>query len=333
MAYLYKSLYKINIHCVYFLFTALNAISKESKELSKLIWRKRSMCLHVNQVAFRGDSSLPLALKELRTPMQLFDYFFNNEIIGLIVEETNRCALEENINSTFKTSAVEIRHYIGIMMYMSLYRYPNLDTYWGKNAFGAIQKCMPFKRFLAIKKYLSFQDESQRKRKGEAGYDPLFRIRTLANKLNERFDFVPKTARLCVDEQMCSTKTKHHLRQYMPNKPHKWGVKLFVLCDSNGYAYRFEIYNGAGDNVILPDTPDLGATSNIVIRLSQTIPNFVHHILYFDNFYTSLPLLVYLRARGIYSLGTVRGNCFLVVFVDQKYMICFCIYSQSYTSV
>lgn len=97
----------------------------------------------------------------------------------------------------------------------------------------------------------------------------------------------------------------------MPNKPHKWGIKLFVLCDSNGFAYRFEIYNGAGDNIILPDTPDLGATSNVVVRLSQTISNFVHHILYFDNFYTSLPLLVYLRARGIYSLGTVRGTYFI----------------------
>lgn len=30
--------------------------------------------------------------------------------------------------------------------------------------------------------------------------------------------------------------------------------------------------------------------------------------MYFDNFYTSVPLLVYLRAKGIYSLGTVRPN-------------------------
>lgn len=63
-----------------------------------------------------------------------------------------------------------------------------------------------------------------------------------------------------------------------------------------------------GDNVILTGNPDLGSTANVVVRLSQTVPNFVHHIIYFDNFYTSLPLLVYLRARGIYSLGTVRTN-------------------------
>lgn len=166
---------------------------------------------------------------------------------------------------------------------------------------------MPSKVFFEIKKHLSFEDESKRKKKGEPGYDPIFRIRVIADKLNKNFDF-PKSARLCVDEQMCSTKMKHHLRQYMPNKPHKWGIKLFVLCNSFGYAYRFEIYNGAGDNVVLPGQPDLGSTANVVVRLSQSIPNFAHHILYFDNFYTSLPLLVYLRARGIYSLGTIRSN-------------------------
>lgn len=101
---------------------------------------------------------------------------------------------------------------------------------------------------------------------------------------------------------------KHHLRQYMPNKPHKWGIKLFVLCDSFGYAYRFEIYTDAGDNVILPGHPDLGTSANIVVRLTETVQSFKNHIIYFDNFYTSLPLLVYLRAKGIYSLGTVRVN-------------------------
>ncbi|XP_067625695.1 uncharacterized protein [Eurosta solidaginis] len=71
---------------------------------------------------------------------------------------------------------------------------------------------------------------------------------------------------------------------------------------------------------ISPNTPDPGASSNIGIRLSKPISDFVHHILYFDNFYTSLPLLVYLQARGIYSLGTVRANripdCKLPTYAD-----------------
>lgn len=265
------------------------------------------MRLHVNEVAFRGDSQLNPLFRYLDTPMKLFCYFFTESVIAMIVEETNRAAIQENINTSFRTDPDEIRHYIGILMYMSVYR-PNLESYWGNNGFPPIQNTMPIKKFKAIKQYLSFQEETERVKKGQPRYDRLFRIRKLADEINERFDSIPKTARLCVDEQMCSTKMKHHLRQYMPNKPHKWGIKLFVLCDSHGYAYRFEIYNGAGDNIVLPGAPDLGATSNVVVRLSQTIPDFVHHIVYFVNFYTSLPLLVYLRSRGIYSLGTMRAN-------------------------
>ena len=58
----------------------------------------------------------------------------------------------------------------------------------------------------------------------------------------------------------------------------------------------------------MPGTQNIGSTSNVVGRLSQTVKIFVNHIIYFDNFYTSLPLLVYLRARGIFSVGTVRAN-------------------------
>ena len=58
----------------------------------------------------------------------------------------------------------------------------------------------------------------------------------------------------------------------------------------------------------MPGHPGFGSTANVVVRLSQTVSDFVYHIIYFENSYTSLPLLVYLRARGIYSLGTVRSN-------------------------
>lgn len=244
----------------------------------------------------------------METPLQIFCYFFNENIINQIVEETLRAAIADNIQSQFKLNIDDIYRYIGILIYMSLYRFPTLKSYWGKHAFGPIRACMTRSKFESIKRYLCLRDENKRVKKGEAGYDPLYRTRTLIDHLNDRFDSIPKQARLCVDEQMCGTKMKHHLRQYMPNKPHKWGIKLFVLCDSYGYAYRFEIYSGAGDNVILPGEPDLGASANIVVRLTNTVQKFQHHIIYFDNFYTSVPLMVYLRAKGIYSLGTVRPN-------------------------
>lgn len=91
------------------------------------------MKLHVNEVAFRGDSSLPTEVKELKTPFQIFCYFFTDDIIKMIVEETNRAALTENINTKFTVTVDEMHHYIGILLYMSLYRYPSLRSFWGEN--------------------------------------------------------------------------------------------------------------------------------------------------------------------------------------------------------
>ncbi|XP_032589372.2 piggyBac transposable element-derived protein 3-like [Drosophila mojavensis] len=283
-------------------------IESIAKEPSKILWRQQFMQLHVNNVAFQGDSSLPAEIMNLKTPSEIFRYFFDAKIMDMIVEETMRAALVENISTRFQMNIEDVHHYIGILIYMSIYRYPSMRSYWGRNAFLPIASSMNRTKFETIKQHLSLRDESQRIKKGQPGYDPLFRTRRLVDYLNTRFDSVPKQPRLCVDEQMCSTKMKHHLRQYMPNKPYKWGIKLFVLCDSYGYAYRFEIYSGAGDNIVLPGHPDLGASANIVVRLTKTVQSFKHHIVYFDNFYTSLPLMVYLRAKGIYSLGTVRAN-------------------------
>ncbi|CAH2108763.1 unnamed protein product [Euphydryas editha] len=54
------------------------------------------------------------------------------------------------------------------------------------------------------------------------------------------------------------------LHQYLPNKPHKWGYKLLVLCDDRGFANDFEIYSEMENNpdLRLPNEPDLGAWFN-----------------------------------------------------------------------
>lgn len=111
--------------------------------------------------------------------MQLFCYFFDKEVMDMVVLETNRFAVNSNINTQFHVSVDDLYHYIGILIYMSIYRYPNLESYWGRNAFTPISRTMTFKRFEAIKRFLSFRDENERVRKGNRGYDPLFRMRKL----------------------------------------------------------------------------------------------------------------------------------------------------------
>lgn len=217
---------------------AAHEMKNDSSEFKKLLWKKRNLQVHVNEVIFRGTKEMPPAIAALKTPyeyFECFEYFLPEAFMQELADQMNLYAHQINVESRFNTNAHEVRKFIGILFFMSMF--------------------------------------------------------------------------LCVDEQMCSTKMcGNPTRQYMPAKPHKWGTKFFVLCDSTGFSYAFEVYSGAGDNVIPENAPDLGASSNVVTRLSAKIPNDVNHILYFDNFYTSLGLLTYLRSRGIYSLRTLRAN-------------------------
>lgn len=112
---------------------------------------------------------------------------------------------------------------------------------------------------------------------------------------------------LCVNEQMCSTKARNQMKRYLPNKPHKWGYKLLLLSGISGFCYKFEFDTGK-ENIVLPQEPDLGAASNCVIRLAREIPKHQNYRLYFDNYFTSLPLLKFLADDGILALGTIRHN-------------------------
>lgn len=76
---------------------------------------------------------------------------------------------------------------------------------------------------------------------------------------------------LSIVEQICATKSQIILKQYLPNKPHKWGYNVFVLCRISSFGYDIELYSGQENGDIpLPNEPDLGSAS-IVVCASQKI--------------------------------------------------------------
>ncbi|KAL6459813.1 hypothetical protein MHYP_G00114560 [Metynnis hypsauchen] len=111
---------------------------------------------------------------------------------------------------------------------------------------------------------------------------------------------------LSVDEQIIPYKGKSRLKLYNPSKPHKWGYKVYLLCDSKGIAHNFEFHTGKIQPVI--GMPDLGASSNIVLRVASIIPQGQNFKLYHDNWFTSTGLEIEMAKKKIYCLGTVRAN-------------------------
>ncbi|XP_064461758.1 piggyBac transposable element-derived protein 3-like [Ornithodoros turicata] len=89
----------------------------------------------------------------------------------------------------------------------------------------------------------------------------------------------------------------------MPQKPIKRGYKVWVRADANGYISQFEIYTGRGKDTV----PEHGLGERVVRSLTEALHNKHHHV-FFDNFFTSVPLLTDLVEKGVYATGTIRAN-------------------------
>ena len=92
------------------------------------------------------------------------------------------------------------------------------------------------------------------------------------------------------------------MKQYIKNKPHKWGIKLWVLaCSHTGYVWRFRVYAGKQGEACEHEL-----SYWVVIDLQGLLYKF--HRDFMDNFYSSIPLFVDLFTRGVYAIGTMCRN-------------------------
>jgi len=103
---------------------------------------------------------------------------------------------------------------------------------------------------------------------------------------------------------MVRSKARFSFKQYIKNKPTKWGFKLWVLCDSRtGYTNNFIIYRGKEGESISTN----GLSYDVVMKLASPYLNQGYRI-YMDNFYTSVRLLKDLYVSETHSTGTMASN-------------------------
>lgn len=93
---------------------------------------------------------------------------------------------------------------------------------------------------------------------------------------------------------------------YIPSKRHRFGVKIFVLCDCNtGFIIDFIIYTGQQTEVQLDE--ELGMSGSVVMTLMTDYLN-KGHVVFVDNWYSSPALFEKLHCRRTGACGTVRKN-------------------------
>ena len=96
------------------------------------------------------------------------------------------------------------------------------------------------------------------------------------------------------------------MKQYNPEKPHKWGYKVISRAGASGFIYDFEVYICKTG----PETDNFGldASLGFVMRLAEDIHRFQNYKLFYDNWISSFDLAKKLKDEGIHSLSTVRPN-------------------------
>ena len=101
---------------------------------------------------------------------------------------------------------------------------------------------------------------------------------------------------LAVDEAVIPFKGRLGFKQYMKDKPTKWGIKVFVLEDSiNGYVKHIQICTGKNSEL---SKNEVGLASNVVLELLEGLEQ-THPKVHMDNHYSSPALFVKLWTKGI----------------------------------
>ena len=130
---------------------------------------------------------------------------------------------------------------------------------------------------------------------GTEGYDKLGKVRGIVDAIKSQFLGIYNPHKEnSIDEAMVPFKGRSSLKQYMPKKPIKRGFKVCMRADAiNGYVSDLSVYTGK-----TRDAPERDLGGNVVRTLTTNLVNKGYHI-YFDNYFSSVSLLISLLKVGL----------------------------------
>lgn len=252
------------------------------------------------------------------SPLPFYKQFVTDEMVDNIVNQTNLYVeqtiinkiaaeipiLENSFLAVWKnTTRNEIWNFIALLLWIGLNQKPSFHDYWCKSPLYSNPKIINASnisrtRFQSLLSSLHFANNEDMQNRD----DRLYKLNPLLDALRSNFQkFVVPQQKVCIDESMIGFKGRLKFRQYIKNKRHRYGIKVYKLCLSGGYTYNFQVYVGK-------DTEVKGeAASNVVLKLMEPLPE-EGRIVFTDNFYTSVSLAEKLLSKKIFLVGTLRKN-------------------------
>lgn len=197
-------------------------------------------------------------VKNNLSPYQLFCCFFDNSIIEMLVEYSNRYANQKNENPDI--TADEMYSFLGILILSGYSIVPRRRMYW-ENADDSNNKlvtsAMSRDRFSTLMKYIHCCDNTNLDQA-----DKFAKMRPLLNRINQNFlQYSPIEEFHSIDEAMVPYFGRH---QFIRGKPIRWGYKMWTGTTRLGYVTWMEPYQGKNDN--LPSKYDMGLGGNVILQ-------------------------------------------------------------------
>ncbi|GBP31074.1 PiggyBac transposable element-derived protein 4 [Eumeta japonica] len=122
--------------------------------------------------------------------------------------------------------------------------------------------------------------------------------------INFQKHFVP-SAEMTLDEQLLAFRGRCAFRQYIPNKPAKYGIKVFALVDVHyPYTFNLEIYAGQQPEGLFRLSNE---KHDVVMRMARPVLG-KHLNITMDNWFSSQRVAKQLFQNGTTMVGTMRRD-------------------------
>lgn len=283
-------------------------------------WTKQFKPIHIRRFTQPQGPNLPANFDTAGPAIDYFKLFFTDDVLQKIVRNTNKYVKYQG-NVKRRTNAryvekhwpvdltiAELKAFLGLSIIFGLVTPKRYKFAWSSDPYLSIEpvkKIMPLRRYEKISEYFHVSDREVEFPKGHAQFDRLAKVRWLIDWLNEAFPkYMNPQKQQAVDEGLIKYSGRCNFIQYNKNKPVKRGIKLWIRADAKrAYCQQFKIYLGKGSE----PTSKNGVYFDVVWDLVKAIQG-KNHFIYFDNLYSSIPLLRFLYSKHFYAVGTIRKN-------------------------
>jgi len=271
------------------------------------------------QQNFLREPMITASLPTNASPLDFFKLYVTDDIVDMIVQQTNLYAAQYIANNTIPphsavnqwrdTDRDEMYTFFGLIVLMGIVFKPRLAMYWSTDELyetGIFGKSMARDRFMLLLRFLHFVNNDTIDPK-DPNRDRLAKIRNVMNLLRRRFATVFAPGRdLCVDESLLLFKGRLAFKQFIRTKRARFGIKIFELCTHNGILLDFAVYHGQFSRELDADQ-DMLISERIPVSLMKQFLDQGHR-LFLDNYYTSPKLVKYFLSHNTRVVGTVRSN-------------------------